>query len=211
MSRFCQHCGQAAHDGDRYCIGCGEEVNRAPAAAAAAAFRSPSDPRRRAGGFVVRHARVLMAVAAIALIVGIAVFSNSRGSPAPQKDDAAPAAAVAAEADNVANTAKQNQGADSTHKAVTATDAHGRTFSCAYAVLDQIDVSDGRAKRRGQILDALQAELAKIDKQYPGRTAPAAIADRYNSLAARARAQLKWTNKAVREYNRSLVDLCDAS
>ena len=63
--------------------------------------------------------------------------------------------------------------------------------------------------RRRRTLRAQEAELTKLEEQYPGRTAPAAVADHYNTLAAQARAQVKSTNNAIHAYNQLLINLCD--
>jgi uncharacterized lipoprotein len=152
-----------------------------------------------------------MAVGVVAAIGAIAAFSGSTDdSTKPQADDAAPAAAVAAETQRTeAGDDDGGRNESSQRPSVTAQGADGRTYRCSYDVTDRIDRADAKVIRRKRVLRAQKRELAKLDRQYPGRTAPADVADHYNDLLAHARAQIKWTNAAVRAHNRLLVELCD--
>ena len=155
-----------------------------------------------------------MALGAVGVIAAIgaigALGGSSDDSTEPQSDDAAPAAAVAAETKRAPADSDDGERAESPQRPpVTARGADGRTYRCAYDVTDRIDDADAKVIRRKRILRAQKRELAKLDRQYPGRTAPASVADHYNELVARARGQLKWTNAAIRAHNRLLVELCD--
>ena len=211
--QFCSHCGHEARAKDRFCIGCGAEINAAADAAdAKSVFRAPEDPRRRAGGFVVRHARALMALSVVAVIVAIAALSDSSSDTTPGPDDAAPAAAVAAEeslqeADSRDDDA-ESQPVTDTDQTVTAKGSDGKTYQCPSSGLARIDAADYKVKRHKKVLKARRAAVRRIEKQYPSGNAPAAVVDRYDKLFARANAQVKWANKAVREYNRLLRSEC---
>ena len=216
MSRYCAECGQESRPGDQFCLQCGERIDTgSEAPRAAAVFRAPEDRRRRFGAFVVRRARVLMALGVVGVIAAIgaigALSGSTDDSTEPRADDAAPTAAVTATAQrSTSDTDASGQSENSQSPAVTARGADGRTYRCSFGVTDRIDAARKKSSRRKRIARAQRRELARLDRQYPDRTAPADVVDRYNDLVARFRAQVKWTNAAVRAHNRLLVELCDA-
>ncbi|MCW3049812.1 MAG: hypothetical protein JWO74_4096 [Solirubrobacterales bacterium] len=216
MSALCPHCGEHVRGGDRFCVGCGQEV--APGAQpsdAGAAFRSPDHPQRRAGDFLVRHRHGLMALAVIAGIATVVAVTGASSDTTPGPADSAPAPAVAAEADRQ-QTDRRTSGSTTTtaqeptaKRVVTAEGADGKTYSCAFDVLDRVDAAKGRVSRREDVLKARRAAVRRLEKQYPRGRAPGSIIDRYHKLVARANAQVTWTNKAIHQYNRVLRDACD--
>jgi hypothetical protein len=212
MTRDCQNCGHAARDGDRFCVGCGQEVNaHAQPPDSTGSFQASDNRSRRSRSFVARHPRVLLIVAAIGAVSILAAVSGSSSDPsAPQADDIAPAATVTAEPNRATPVpSPETTATDPAQRSVTAKGANGKTYRCSFAVLARVDTAHARVKRRRRILHAQKAALAKLDKQYPGRTAPAAVADRYNALVKRANAQVTWTNAAIHRYNQVLVEACD--
>jgi hypothetical protein len=140
----------------------------------------------------------------VVVLASLATYAALSPSDGPRPDDAAPAAAVAAESAAIAT---------ATPTAEVQTIARGengaRTYSCPVTSLSEIDDADHTVKRRDRLLAKQQRQLDALDRDYPGHTAPAAVAQRYNALLAKARAQLKWTNRAVDAYNGLLVDLCE--
>jgi hypothetical protein len=216
MSRFCSHCGQRARGDDRFCIGCGQEISSGGQPTdSSAAFRSSDHPRRRAGDFVVRHARGLMALAAVAAIGLVVALFGSSSETTPGPADSAPASEVAAEKDRQ-QTKPKNKGTASrsskdraADRVVTARDADGNTYRCSIAVTGRVTEAKDRVTRREKVLKARRAAIRKLEKQYPSGEAPADVIARYEDLLARANAQVTWTNKAIAQYNRVLRDACD--
>jgi outer membrane protein TolC len=92
---------------------------------------------------------------------------------------------------------------------VVATGANGQKYSCPFSVRGRVNAARDRIRAPERALHGMEAALKKLDKKYPGRTAPPASADRYNALLARARAQLKAANEAISRYNQTLRDACD--
>jgi outer membrane protein TolC len=84
-----------------------------------------------------------------------------------------------------------------------------KKYSCPFSVRGRVNAARDRIRAPERALHDMEAALKKLDKKYPGRTAPPASADRYNALLARARAQLKSANEAISRYNQTLRDACD--
>jgi hypothetical protein len=211
MTRFCSDCGQAARPEDRFCVGCGAEINsNAPSGDTSHVFRPESHPHRRAGGFVARHARVLMAVAVVAVIGVIAAVFGSSEDTTPRAEDVAPPSLVAEEDSQAAlPTLTPIPTSTAPPKVVTAKSSNGKTYSCSIgAVLDRVDEAHDEVTRRERVLRSRRAAVRKLERQYPSGRAPAAVVDRYDRLFARANAQVRWTNKAVARYNKLLRDEC---
>jgi hypothetical protein len=211
--QFCSHCGHEARARDRFCIGCGAEINAAADAAdAPSVFRAPEHPRRRAGGFVVRHARALMALGVVAVIVAIAALSDSSSDTTPGPEDAAPAAAVATEESrqeaNSRDDGAESQPNTDSEQTVTAKGSDGKTYQCPSSGLAQIDAAADKVTRRKKVLKARRDAVRRIERQYPSGNAPAEVIERYDTLFARANAQVTWVNKAVGEYNALLRSEC---
>lgn len=87
----------------------------------------------------------------------------------------------------------------------------GKTYSCprgTAARLDPIDQQSGtiklklRAVRRDQ--EPLARRLDQLDKLYPGKSAPRAIADEYNGLLREVRRLAAREGRLVRQYNRTV-------
>ena len=211
MSRHCEACGHASRPGDRFCVRCGHGINANAEPSPGQAFRASDHRQRRRGAFVLRHVRGLMALGAVGVVAAlIALGGSSSDSLESAADDAAPAAAVAAEARKTPPERKSDRAADKPSRPpVAARGADGKRYLCSYGVLDRINAAKTRVKRRERILRGQRRELAKLDREYPNRAAPPDVADHYNALLARARAQLKWTNGAIGAYNHLLVDLCE--
>ena len=55
----------------------------------------------------------------------------------------------------------------------------------------------------------MRSALRRIEKRYPGHTAPAATVTRYDALYKRYTAALHRTNRAISAYNRALRGKCD--
>jgi hypothetical protein len=141
-----------------------------------------------------------MALSVVALIVAIVALSDVPTDNTTGPDDAAPTAAVAAEA--------SPQHADAGDQGFAANGSDGRTYECPASALDELDAADDKAKRRTKVLKARRAAVRGIEKQYPSGNAPAAAVERYDRLFARANAQVKWVNRAVREYDHVLRSQC---
>lgn len=210
MTQFCPHCGKQARPGDRCCVGCGQEISgTAQPEPGADPFRGPDDPRRRTGGFLVAHAKGLMALAVVAAVVVAMVLGGSFSTESsPASDDAVapslraptnPAPAPSEPAPRTPTPKRKPRGF---------TGANGKRYMCSFSVLDRVDTAKKRFRGRERVLNGMEAALKKLDKKYPGRTAPPASADRYNALLARTRVQLNWTNAAIGRYNQTLRDAC---
>jgi hypothetical protein len=214
MSRFCSHCGEQVRGDDRFCVRCGNEVNAGVEPTEPGfTFRAPDHPRRRAGGFIVRHARGLMALAAVAALVAIGALSAASSDTNPGPDDTAPASEVSAERNRQQSERTNDSAATkpSQDRVVTARGADGRTYRCGLAVLDRVTAAKDRVTRREKVLKARRAAVRRLEAQYPAAEAPADVVDRYEELLARANAQVTWTNTAIAQYNRILRDVCDPS
>lgn len=90
-------------------------------------------------------------------------------------------------------------------------DVGGKTYSCprgTAARLDPIDQQSAtiklklRAVRRDQ--KPLARRLDQLDKLYPGKSAPRAIANEYNDLLREARLLAAREGRLVRQYNRTV-------
>lgn len=215
MSTHCPHCGQQARSADRVCVSCGREVNPGvPPEGASTGFRAPDHPQRRTGNWLVAHARGVMALAAVAALIAVGAIAGSSGDTTPGPGDSAPASEVAAEKERAATEPTKQSDTSSSEDnapaaAVTTTGADGKTYSCNAGVLDRVDTAKDRVTRREKVLKSRRAEVRNLRKQYPDGKAPGDVVDRYNDLLARANAQVRWTNKAVAQYNRVLRDACD--
>jgi len=215
VSAFCPHCGHQTRADDRFCVSCGQTLNPAvKPTGTAAAFRAPSHRRRRVGSFLVSHARGLMALLVIAGIA-IAAVAGSSSDTVAGPEDAAPQSAVATETNPQRTEPPTDSEPTTTHKKttsphrVTARGADGKTYHCAFAVMDRVDTAKDRVTRRETILKTRRAAVHKLAKQYPSGSAPGYVVDRYRKLLARANAQVAWTNTAIDQYNRVLRDACE--
>jgi hypothetical protein len=210
VSQFCRHCGQQARPGDHFCVGCGHEIdNAANPVPNPDPFRGPNDRHRRVGSFFVAHAKGMMALGAIAAVVLAAALASSPSSDSsPAADDAVASAATEPNDQSTTPSAPAPKPKPKPH-GVVATGANGQRYFCSYSVLGRVDAAKDRFRGPERVLHGMEAALKKLDKKYPGRTAPPATADRYNALLARARVQLKTTNEAIGRYNQTLRDACD--
>jgi hypothetical protein len=159
---------------------------------------------------VVRHAKGIMALAVVAAVVVAAVLSGSSStdtSPAAN-DAAAPSVTVPVAQSPSPSAPAPKAKAQPKRRAVVATGANGQRYRCPPSVLGRVDAARERFRGPERALNGMQAALKKLDKKYPGRTAPPATAQRYNALLARARAQVTTTNEAIGRYNQTLRDAC---
>jgi hypothetical protein len=153
-----------------------------------------------------------MALAVIAAI-GLAVAlsgGSSDGTSANADDATAPASASIpatppAETSRTSTTPKPKPAL----KTFTAPGANGQSYSCSFAVRDGVESARKRIGPREHVLKGQEAAINNLDRRYPGKSAPEAVARSYNALLARYRTQLAWTNKAIRGYNRKLEQSCD--
>jgi hypothetical protein len=190
---FCRGCGQHARADNRCCVGCGPDIDRgAESSGTGAASRPPEHAQRRAGGFLVGGPRGLVALAVIAAITAVVALTGCSSNTTPGPADTAPTPSVPPK-----------------ERVVTTEGAGGRTYSCAFGVLDRVDAAKDRVTRRRKVLKARRAAVRSLEKHYPSGTAPHYIVIRYDKLAARANAQVTWTNKAIHEYNRVLRHACN--
>jgi hypothetical protein len=210
VSQFCPRCGQQARPGDRFCVGCGGDINHDEKPGQGAdPFRGSDDRRRRAGGFLVAHAKGLMALGAIGAVgLAVALAGSPSSDSSPAADDAVASAATEPNGQSPAPSALAPKPKPKPHGAV-ATGANGQKYFCSHSVLGRVNAAKDQFRGPERVLNGMEAALKKLDKKYPGRTAPPATADRYNALLARARVQLKTTNQAIDRYNQTLRDACD--
>jgi len=206
---FCSLCGRESRGDDRFCVGCGAEINAdASPGGAASQFRSPDHPQRRAGGFVVRHARGLLALGAVAVVVVLAALSTSSSDTQPSAHEVASSAATpSAEAQQDKSGSSTPAGANAEQE-TTATGADGQIYSCPRSSLARIDAAKDRIDRREQALKARRAAIRRLEKRYPSGKAPGAVVDRYNELVAREKSELRRVNRAVDQYNGLLRRAC---
>jgi hypothetical protein len=212
VSQFCPHCGQQARPGDRFCVGCGNDINDTePAGQAADPFRTSDDRRRRTGGFLVAHAKALMALTVVAAVVLAVVLAGSPSTDSsPAADDVVvPFVSEPADQSLPPSAPAPKPKAKPKARRVVATGANGQRYSCSFSVRGRVNASRDRIRAPERALHGMEAALKKLDKKYPGRAAPPASADRYNALLARTRAKLKSANEAISRYNQTLRDACD--
>jgi hypothetical protein len=163
-------------------------------------------------GFVVRYRRVLMIAGAIAVLAGIGLLVNlTSHDTTPGPRDVAPARDVAAEIDSERqeSTARQSTPQASKPSVVEARGLGGRRYSCPVGVIAEIAAAGDRADRREKVLDARRDALRAVERQYPDGTAPGPVVDRYDRLLALTNAQVKFANRAIRDYNNLLEGKCD--
>jgi hypothetical protein len=153
------------------------------------------------------HARGLLALAVLAGIVVIALLTGCSSDATPRGDDAAPSSAVAAEVKRQRAEPTSEPTRQPGQAPVTAKGANGKTYNCPFTVSGRVAAADARVKRRTTILRTRRAALRKIARKYPNG-APADIVARYETLRASANAQVRWTNRAIRQYNRLLLEAC---
>ena len=139
-----------------------------------------------------------MAVAVIAGMTALVALTGCSSNTTPGPSDTAPPTSAAPR--------------DSTKPAVIMTEgAGGRTYRCAFPVLDRVHAAKAGVTRRQKVLKARRAAVRRLEEQYPSGEAPRRIVTRYNTLTARANAQVTWTNKAIHKYNRVLRQACDTT
>jgi hypothetical protein len=88
-------------------------------------------------------------------------------------------------------------------------EAGGKAYSCPADVDDKLAPYDVRAGRITLTLRQVRKQEKAIEKAHPGRTAPKAVARRYNRLAARDDRLVDLFNDAVDERNAILERDCD--
>jgi hypothetical protein len=170
------------------------------------------EPQHDRGDVTDDHCRGRLSAAARALLTAGAIAGTSMliacgGDTTPGPEDEAPAADVAAEEvrqDPTPTPTPDNQ-------VVSTKGADGKSYSCPLTAMASINSARDQVTRREKVLKARKAAVRKIEKKYPGGTAPAAVVDRYNRLFARANAQVKHTNRAIRQYNSLLRSECNPS
>jgi hypothetical protein len=151
---------------------------------------------------LLHPARVLMTLLAIA---GAATVIGCGGDTTPGPADEAPAADVASEE------TRQDATPTNTPQVVTATGADGKNYSCPLTAMGDINAANDTVTRREKVLKGRRAAVRRIEKKYAGGGAPPAVVARYDRLLARANAQVKHTNRAIRKYNGLLDAHCDPS
>jgi hypothetical protein len=157
-----------------------------------AAYRFPKYPQRRGSGSLVRGARRLTTLAVITGITAVIALTGCSSNTTPGPSDTAPTPSVAPK-----------------ERVVTTRGADGNTYSCAFAVLDRVHAAEDRVTRRRKVQKASREAVRRLERQYPSGTAPHYIVSRYDNLAARANAQVTWTNQAIHQYNRVLRQACN--
>ena len=101
-----------------------------------------------------------------------------------------------------------NKPAKEKPRTVLATSANGKTYSCPFTALGELTTAEERAKVAKRRVGAVERPLKKLDRRYPGGTAPAAVVDRYNGLLAEYKARIRTANRAVEAYNSLLRSKC---
>lgn len=172
----------------------------------------PPDRFASEPGFVVRHRRVLLFVAAVATlaVVGL-VLDRTSHDTTPGPEDVAPASDVAAamKSSEKASTTKPAKHRPRDSRGVRAQNSDGKTYWCRPGALGEVDAANDRAVRREKVLKERRAAVRALEKQYPDGTAPGAVVDRYDRLVAEVNAQVKYTNRAIEHYNDLLRQNCD--
>jgi hypothetical protein len=145
----------------------------------------------------------------VSAIVGgtivVAALAGCSDDTTPQAGDVASNAAVARELDRQRT---EPSAKSKPHASVTAKGANGRTYRCPFSAATRLDAADAKVKRRTNVLRGRRVALRKLQRRYPGGTAPSAVVDRYEFLRARYNAQVRLTNRAIRAYNRLLRQVC---
>jgi hypothetical protein len=149
-------------------------------------------------------ALAVVAAALVAMVLG-GSFSTERS---PASDDAVAPSLRTPTSQSPAPAVPPPKAPAPKREPRTFTGPNGHEYMCSYSVLDRVDAAKKRFRGRERVLNGMEAALKKLDKKYPGRTAPPASADRYNALLARTRVQLNWTNAAISRYNQTLRDAC---
>ncbi len=84
----------------------------------------------------------------------------------------------------------------------------GKSYSCPSATQDKISSYDVNAGRIKLTLQQVRRQEKVIDKRHPGRTAPKAVARRYNKLLRRDDDLVDRFNSAVDDRNAILRTDC---
>ena len=95
------------------------------------------------------------------------------------------------------------------HKVRITGDGDGKPYDCPRATRAKFEPHDIRAGRIKITLRQVKKELRTIEARYPGRTAPAAVADRFNALARRHNRLVAAYNGEVEKRNAILEADCD--
>jgi hypothetical protein len=143
----------------------------------------------------------------VGMIVVTAAGGSSGADTASAPTDTAGAAALAGAqpaTETPTSTSTPGPRTAATHTVET----NGKTFSCSLLVLAPIDAAAARSKREKSSFTRLKRAINRINRQYPGKTAPASVANRFNSLLARYDASVTRFNADVDHYNRLLKDKC---
>ena len=204
MTQECPSCGRALEFENGVCFGCGERLD--------ASRRRPDPPRHRAGGPLRRHSRLLLALAGIAVaIVVVAMMASSPDTKTPSYGAAASTPVPTTLGVGVDTEASASDSvSDAEDEFVTATGADGKTYRCSSSVIGRIDAAHAVVTSRDAVLEQRRAAVRRLARQYPSGRAPSAVVRRYDRLRKRAIAQVRFTNRAIDDYNGLLVSLCEA-
>jgi hypothetical protein len=141
-----------------------------------------------------------------AVVLALALLTGCADDTTPQRGD------IASDSDAARELAQQRTEPTAVphpkRTTVTAPGPGGRSYRCPLSIAARIDAADAKVKRRKSVLKGRRAALRKIQRRYPGGTAPSAVVDRYEFLRARYNAQVRLVNKAVRAHNRLLRQVC---
>ena len=85
----------------------------------------------------------------------------------------------------------------------------GKGYDCPRGTTDKLKPHDRRAGRIKITLRQVGKERRSIEAQYPGRTAPAEVAGRYNALVRRHNRLVTAFNSEVKKRNAVLEAECD--
>lgn len=216
---YCRHCGTQARRVDRHCTKCGEVLNHDAQTTPDPSFTRYTPPETvgfRIGRFIVDHAKLLLILAAIAVLGGIAALSGSAADTTSGAADAAPSAAVSTEADAIDRQSTDTTPSDPTKtatspppKRVGVTGADERTYYCSGSALDEANAGDARVQRREKLLRQRRSGFRAFLRQHPEKTLAPPDYARYKYLRSRYSAQLKFTNRAFDVYNHVLDTRCD--
>ncbi|MGH2959048.1 MAG: hypothetical protein ACRDKE_05545 [Solirubrobacterales bacterium] len=85
----------------------------------------------------------------------------------------------------------------------------GKQYSCPSDVGENFDEMAIRLGRDEITSRRIRRQLRKIDRAHPGKTAPEAVAKRYNSLVEREKRITRDYNKIVDQHNDVLKSECE--
>jgi hypothetical protein len=144
------------------------------------------------------------------IAVGAASDSPDTASSPTDSPESESGAATTSGGDDNRGVATDNGNAASTPtpSGAVATSSDGKTFSCSVLVLGSIDAAAAKAKREKATAARLDRSIRRIERDYPGKTAPAGVADRFNSLVHQYNVRVRRANAAVDGYNRLLRQKC---